>query len=135
MSQATRKQIVVLASSLSAGFLLIGALVLIGLMAPSTHDYDSLVMSRLAACPQAVEALGEPLTNQLWGMAPGGSMRLRGEFGEVDWSDPVGGSKGRGYYHYVLEKRGGPWTLLRAELSVGEKQIDILSCAKAANKH
>lgn len=125
----SRRPPIVLPLVVGGLFLLATAGVVIGMMMPSTHDYDPLVLGRLNACPQAVELLGQPVTNQVWGMGGGGTMRLRGAFGEVDWTDQVEGPKGRGRYHYVLEKRGGPWTLLAATLSVGSTKIDLMRCS------
>jgi hypothetical protein len=104
------------------------ALIALAIMVPSSHEYDALVMGRLQVCPKAMELLGTPATNQVWGLGGGGSIRQNPSFGTVDWNDLVKGPRNTGMYHYALEKRGGPWVMRSGTLVVGDASIDVMHC-------
>lgn len=112
-------------------FLLAGVAAAVGTAMPTARDTDAIVMERIDACPAAVALLGSPATNQVWTFAGGGFDRQRGAFREIDRTEVVRGSKAKGTVHYVIEQRGGPLTLLRASLTVGTTEIDLVTCKGA----
>ncbi|NOU28569.1 MAG: hypothetical protein HOO96_11745 [Polyangiaceae bacterium] len=115
-------------------FLMAGVAAAVGTAMPTTRDTDAIVMGRIEACPAAVELLGSPATNQVWTFSGGGFDRQRGAFREIDRSEVVRGAKAKGTVHYVIEQRGGPLTLLRATLSVGSTEVDLVACSSGATK-
>jgi tetratricopeptide (TPR) repeat protein len=57
-----------------------------------------------------------------------GSAETSGSAGRADWSLPVRGSKAGGTYSFYLEKHGAGWQLMAAQLSVGDRQVNVAAC-------
>lgn len=102
-----------------------------GLGASSCMGYNDVVMSRLRACPQAQQVLGDDIGPAYVGMSCG-SAETEGAFGRASWSMPVRGTKARGTYQFAVEKRGGGWQMLSGSLSAGGQVVDIASCTPGA---
>ena len=83
-------------------------------------------LERLQAHPQAVEALGEPIT---MGWQLSGNINISGPSGDADLSIPVSGPRGAGTLYVEAEKQAGEWEYQVLELAIdgSSERIDLLS--------
>ncbi len=99
--------------------------------AGSCMGFQQPALQRLRACPRAQELLGDSIGPSFIGLSCG-SAETSGSFGEASWRFPVAGSKARGAYSIVAERRGGPWQFHQAELTVDGQTINVLTCSPGA---
>jgi len=99
-----------------------------GLMPGYCMGYYPGVMEKLQSCRHAREILGENAGLANYGLSCG-TARTEGAFGIVTWRLPVRGKRNHGTYRFYLERHGGDWQMLRAELEVDDdNRIDIVRC-------
>lgn len=99
--------------------------------APACMGFEDPTLATLAACPEIATALGTPIQRSWFGFSCGNA-ESGGGFGNASWSFPVTGPNGRGTVSVVAEERGGPWTILRADVEIDGRTIDALACARGA---
>lgn len=102
----------------------------VGGLVGTCMGYEPVALERLNACPRATELLGAPIERGYLGMSCG-SAETGGGSGNASWTMPVVGPHGRGTYSFYMEQHGGPWTLLRGDLEVGDTEVDVVNCTLA----
>ena len=96
--------------------------------APACMGFEGPTIAAIEACPVAVQALGSPVQRSWIGWSCGNA-ETSDAFGQASWTFPVSGPSGSGSISVVAEKRGGPWQLHQAMLSVQGQTIDVLACS------
>lgn len=105
---------------------ILGVLVLMPWLA-TCGGHDEAVTELLLRCPRAKELIGDDAHPARLGCACG-STETSGGTGQASWSMPFTGERGRGTVSFDAEKHGGEWTVLRAQLEVGDETIDLVAC-------
>ncbi len=95
----------------------------------SCSDIGDHAMKKLRACPAAVEALGDDIDIS-YGMTCG-SMESQGGLERATVWIPVAGSKASGEFHYSGDRVGNSLRF-SAQLTVGDRSLDIGTCSPAA---
>jgi hypothetical protein len=94
----------------------------------SCTGYHQVAMARLRACPQVVEALGEPVRASYVGFSCG-NMETSGGSGYANWRMPVTGSRRSGVYEFNATASGGRWTITSGRVTVDGQTYDLANCS------
>lgn len=106
-------------------------------MSPTNFGSEQQVMEALRACPVAIEALGDPVRRRMVGLQESMSFRKRARTPERTFEMLAEGRRGHGSIAVTSQRTdrtgdvGERHALLRAELKVGERTIDLLTCGGA----
>lgn len=85
----------------------------------------------LKKCPEAVEALGEPIKDSLF-YSYGNARSSGSSFANASWIMKVNGAKSSGIYNFNLIRLGNNWNFLNGNLKINNKIIDIGKCMDEA---
>jgi hypothetical protein len=110
------------------------ALPLFAKLAGKGAGYQDLVLDRLRGCKVAREMLGDDIDVSLVGVAWGSSSTRNGQWGNAQWRVPVSGSLASGVYQYALELHGGQWSMLRGQLEIGGRVVDVARCPQSTGQ-
>jgi len=98
-----------------------------GRLSAKISGYEEVAFEPLKRCLLARSTLGEGIGVPMVGCQTG-STQTSVSSGSAIWKMSVAGTKARGTYKFSALKEDGRWVLRNAQLDVGERSIDIVTC-------
>ncbi len=100
---------------------------ILGVGAGYLMGYYPGVIERMGQCEKVGELLGDNVRVSKIGFNYGFA-KTEGAYGRVTWRLPIKGDSANGSFKFYLERHASTWEMIGGLLTVGGKQVEVVSC-------